>query len=55
MIRTRELTRDFVVSRTETVHAVRSISLEVEPGELVAGLGPNGAGKTTTLPGRDLQ
>ncbi|WP_125776299.1 ATP-binding cassette domain-containing protein [Antribacter gilvus] len=49
MIRTRELTKDFVVSRTRTVHAVRGISLDVEPGELVAVLGPNGAGKTTTL------
>jgi ABC-2 type transport system ATP-binding protein len=49
VISTRELTRDFVVSRTETVHAVRGISLDVEPGELVAVLGPNGAGKTTTL------
>ncbi|GAA1565206.1 ATP-binding cassette domain-containing protein [Kribbella sancticallisti] len=49
MISTRKLTKDFVVSRTDTVHAVRGISLDVEPGELVAVLGPNGAGKTTTL------
>ncbi|MFF0339299.1 ATP-binding cassette domain-containing protein [Kribbella sp. NPDC004875] len=49
MISTRALTKDFVVSRTETVHAVRGISLDVDPGELVAVLGPNGAGKTTTL------
>lgn len=49
MIRTRGLTKDFVVSRTETVHAVRGIDLEIAPGELVAVLGPNGAGKTTTM------
>lgn len=31
------------------VEAVREISFEVEPGEMVGLIGPNGAGKTTTL------
>ncbi len=49
MIRTRSLTKDFVVGRSRTVHAVKGIDLQVDPGELVAVLGPNGAGKTTTI------
>lgn len=49
MIQTRSLTKDFVVSRTETAHAVRQVDLTVAPGELLAILGPNGAGKTTTM------
>ncbi len=32
-----------------SVHAVESLSLHLQPGEVYALLGPNGAGKTTTL------
>ena len=35
--------------KKKAVKAVQSISLEIEPGEIVGFLGPNGAGKTTTL------
>lgn len=49
MIHTRMLTKDFPLNRSETIHAVKGIDLDIHAGELVAVLGPNGAGKTTTM------
>ncbi|MEM5775051.1 MAG: ATP-binding cassette domain-containing protein, partial [Anaerolineaceae bacterium] len=35
--------------RYDSVEAVRGVSFEIRPGEMVGLIGPNGAGKTTTL------
>ncbi|OPX18616.1 hypothetical protein BXT86_00190 [candidate division WOR-3 bacterium 4484_100] len=44
MIAVQGLTKDF-----GAVKAVKNISFQIDPGEIVAFLGPNGAGKTTTM------
>lgn len=44
MIEIRELTKSF-----RKVHAVRSLTMTVEKGDVCGFIGPNGAGKTTTI------
>ena len=48
MVHARGLAKRFP-SRQGPVDAVRSVDIDVAPGEIVGFLGPNGAGKTTTL------
>lgn len=49
MIRVQDLTKEFIDLKRGPVAAVKSVSFEVQPGEIFGLLGPNGAGKTTCL------
>jgi len=45
----RGLTKDFKVSKSETVQALRGLNMTVLKNEVFGFLGPNGSGKSTTL------
>ncbi|HEU4588933.1 MAG TPA: ABC transporter ATP-binding protein [Gemmatimonadales bacterium] len=48
VIRIRDLTRDYVMG-SETVRALRGVSLEIRRNEYVAIMGPSGSGKSTMM------
>jgi putative ABC transport system ATP-binding protein len=48
VIRIRELTRDYMMG-TETVRALRGVSIDIGRNEYVAVMGPSGSGKSTLM------
>jgi len=48
IIRTRELSKRYEMGDT-VVHALRDVSIEIAPGEMVAVMGPSGSGKSTFM------
>ncbi|MFY0608095.1 MAG: ABC transporter ATP-binding protein [Cyclobacteriaceae bacterium] len=48
IIDTKEIKKSYVMG-SETIHALKSISIQIEKGEYVAFMGPSGSGKSTLM------
>lgn len=48
IIDTREIAKKYVMG-SETIHALKTISIQIEKGEYVAFMGPSGSGKSTLM------
>lgn len=48
VIETREIAKKYVMG-SETIHALKSISINIDRGEYVAFMGPSGSGKSTLM------